>query len=262
MRCLSARSAMPRLHVSRRAMVGTVVVLALLVPGWFWVRDSSLVAVTEVQITGASGPQAAQVRQALTDAAERMSTLDVQPAALARAVRQFPIVARVRVQPHLPHELDVEITQHVPVGALARGGGRVAVAGDGTILEGTLTNGLPIVPVASAPGAPRLVDPRALRMVALLDAAPAPLRARVTRVGIDDHGLIAALTAGPDLYFGGPGRLGAKWAAAARVLADRTARGAAYVDLRVPERPAAGGLGSAAAPTATANAQLQVQASQ
>jgi len=262
MRRPSGRLAIPRVHVPRRAAVGAVVSLSFLVPGWFWVRDSSLVGIREVQITGLSGPQAAQVRQVLTDAAERMSTLHVQPARLVEAVRGFPIVAGVRVQPHLPHELDVEITQHVAVGALVRGDRRIAVAGDGTILEGTLTKGLPVVPVSSAPGGRRLVERDALRMVALLGAAPAILRDRVSRVGTGSHGLIAQLSAGPDLYFGGSGRLSAKWAAATSVLADPDARGAAYLDLRVPERPAAGGFGSASGATAPADTQPQVQSPQ
>jgi cell division protein FtsQ len=47
---------------------------------------------------------------------------------------------------------------------------------------------------------------------------------------------------GPKLYFGGAARLEAKWGAAAQVLAHRSSRGASYVDLRIPERPVAGGL--------------------
>ena len=48
---------------------------------------------------------------------------------------------------------------------------------------------------------------------------------------------------GPDLIFGDARRAAAKWAAAARVLAEPSAAGATYLDLRVPERVAAGGLG-------------------
>ena len=44
---------------------------------------------------------------------------------------------------------------------------------------------------------------------------------------------------GPVLYFGDSHRLAAKWAAASRVLADASSRGATYLDLRLPERPAA-----------------------
>jgi cell division protein FtsQ len=75
-----------------------------------------------------------------------------------------------------------------------------------------------------------------------LAAAPAPLRAKVTRVYAGPRGLTAPLRDGPVLYFGGAERLRAKWTAGARVLADRSSAGATYLDLRLPERPAAGGL--------------------
>jgi cell division protein FtsQ len=83
---------------------------------------------------------------------------------------------------------------------------------------------------------------RTLRIVALLAAAPPELRAKVSRVYAGPRGLTAPLDAGPILYFGGADRLRAKWTAAARVLADRSSAGATYLDLRLPERPAAGGL--------------------
>lgn len=233
-----------------------------MVPGWFWLRDSSLVRVNEVTITGVSGPQAAEVRQALTDAAERMSTLNVEPGKLVDAVRQFPIVAGVKVHPHLLHKLDVVVQQRVAVGALANGDRRLAVADDGTILEGTLTQGLPLVPVSSPPGGRVLVEPEALRMVALLGAAPSALRDRVTRVAFGEHGLTAHISDGPDLYFGPAARLRAKWTAVARVLADPSSRGATYLDLRVPERPAAGGLEPTGEPTTITDPQPEVQTSQ
>jgi hypothetical protein len=47
---------------------------------------------------------------------------------------------------------------------------------------------------------------------------------------------------GPDLIMGSAERLPAKWTAAARVLSSPSAKGATYIDLRLPERPAAGGL--------------------
>jgi cell division protein FtsQ len=59
---------------------------------------------------------------------------------------------------------------------------------------------------------------------------------------VSQRNLIALLHDGPKLYFGGGGRRVAKWSAAARLLADSAARGATYVDLRLPERPVAGGV--------------------
>ena len=60
---------------------------------------------------------------------------------------------------------------------------------------------------------------------------------------------------GPQIIFGDATRIDAKWAAAAAVLADSRAKGATYVDVRLPERPVAGGLASESlAPLDTASA--------
>jgi cell division protein FtsQ len=88
-------------------------------------------------------------------------------------------------------------------------------------------------------------------------AAPAPLRRRIERVNEEPgRGLVVELRRGPDVVLGSAERLEGKWAAAARVLADPAARGASYVDVRLPERPVAGGLGAQtiapAAPAGTA----------
>jgi cell division protein FtsQ len=252
----------PRPHLSRRAAAGTLLAVALLVPGWFWLRDSPLVSVDHVHITGVSGSQAAEVRQAITDAARQQSTLDLDPGKITQAVATFPIVAGVSVRAHPLHTIDVIVREHVPVGALSTGDRRIAVAGDGTILEGAVTHGLPLVPVSAPPGGRQLTEARAVRMVALLAAAPRPLRDRVSSVALNGHGLVAHLSNGPDLYFGPASRLAAKWAAAGAVLADYSSRGATYLDLRVPERPAAGGLQPTLTSPPTTNGQPQVQTPQ
>jgi cell division protein FtsQ len=247
----SVRIAAPRL--SRRTVAGALVALALLVPGALWLRDSSLVAVSHVQITGATGADGEQVRQAITDAAHGMSTLHLDPSRITAAVQPFPIVESVEVRGALPHTLKVVVHEHVPVGALSLGARREAVASDGTVLSDTSPVGLPLVPVKSPPGGKRLAERNALRLVALLGAAPAALRSHVARVGLGPHGLTAWLVEGPPLYFGPGTRLRAKWLAAATVLADPSSHGARYIDLRVPEQPAAGGL-------EPLNAQPEVQA--
>jgi cell division protein FtsQ len=243
MRRLPGRMRLPTVPApSRRMVAGALVTAAVVLPAGLWLRDSPLVTVRHVHVTGISGPQAGQVRQAITDAADGMSTLHVDSGKLQAAVRGFPIVDRVSVHRDLPHTIDVTVREHVPVGALALGGRRVPVAADGTILNGTLTRGLALIPVGAPPGGDRLAERRALRLVALLAAAPARLRNRVRSVGYGPHGLTARISRGPILYFGPGTRLRAKWIAAARVLADYSSKGATYLDLRVPERPAAGGV--------------------
>src|SRR3954465_1665395 len=182
------RIALPRVPApSRRIAAGALVTAAVLLPFGFWLRDSSLVSVRRVEVIGASGPEAAQVRQALTDAAHGMSTLHVDTGRLRGAVRRFSIVEGIEVHRDLPHTLEVTVRQHVAVGALALGSRRVAVAGDGTILNGSLTRGLPLVPVGAPPGGRRLAEARPLRLVLLLAAAPSRLRSRISHVGYGPH---------------------------------------------------------------------------
>jgi cell division protein FtsQ len=98
------------------------------------------------------------------------------------------------------------------------------------------------VQMSSVPAGNRLTDPRASQAVAMLAAAPPALRTRVENVWTGGHGLSARLSRGPLLYFGTADRLAAKWAAITRVLEDPEAAGALYLDVRIPERTAAGGL--------------------
>lgn len=262
MRRLTGRLPVPHLNLSRRTFAAMLVGVLLVVPGWFVLRSSPLVGVDEVTITGLSGPQATQVRLALEAAAREMTTLKVDEQALRDAVSQYPIIASITARARPLHRLDIDVEQHVAVAALANGDKRMAVAGDGTILAGTLTKDLPLVPVGSPPGGTTVAEPKARRMVALLGAAPTGLLAKIERVEVTDRGLTAHVSDGPQLYFGTDTRLEAKWAAATRVLADAYSRGATYLDVRVPERPAAGGLEPEQTSTTPANPLPEVQALQ
>jgi cell division protein FtsQ len=73
---------------------------------------------------------------------------------------------------------------------------------------------------------------------------------------VPSHGYVARLANGPEVWLGAAARLDAKWAAAAAVLAQESSQGANYIDVRIPERPVAGGVAvpadSQAAPEAPA----------
>ena len=242
-------------RVPVRALGACAVVLALLGGGWLWLRDSSLVAVRQVTVTGVSGSDAPRVRAALEDAARDMTTLHVRDGQLHTAVEPFSAVEGVEAHADFPHRLNIVVHEHVAVGALTSGSEHLAVAADGTLLRNTPTADLPVISIRAALGGDVLTDKRALRAVALLAAAPTVLRERVAKVYVGDRGLTARLTRGPALYFGGGDRLRAKWVAATTVLADHSSAGATYLDLRLPERPAAGGLvAPTPAPAATTTA--------
>jgi cell division protein FtsQ len=225
-----------------RAAVAFVGVLALLSGAWLWLRDSNLVGVERVTVTGVSGPDAPRVREALASAARDMTTLHVRAGELRTAVDPYPAVLAVKTDADFPHGLRIAVRERNAVGTVVAGEQRVPVAADGTLMRTTTSAGLPEIAAKALPGGSHASDAGVRRAVAVLSAAPGALRARVRRVYVGDRGWTLPLRDGPTLYFGGSERLAAKWAAAATVLADPTSAGATYLDLRLPERPAAGGL--------------------
>lgn len=226
-----------------RFAVWALAVIALLIAGGMWLRDSSLVAVQRVTVVGLSGPETDRVTAQLTAAAKDMTTLHVRGDQLRSVVAPYPVVKDLRVSADFPHGLKITVVENTPVAVVQAEGVKMPVAADGRLLRGAEQRSLPVVPLSVPPGGERVVDRVARQAIAALGAAPAALRNRVLRASSTRHGgLTLVLQDGPDLRFGGADRLAAKWAAAAAVLADENSRGATYLDLRYPERPAAGGL--------------------
>ncbi len=153
----------------------------------------------------------------------------------------------MRAQPSFPHGLRIEVSEQPPVAALEAGGARTALAADGVSLGARLLSGsLPVVHLGTGAEAVlpiaghRVHDGALLSQLGVLGAAPRPLAALVTRVYMGPHGVTVALANRVLVYFGDATRPHAKWLSLARVLADASSAGAIYVDVRVPERPAAG----------------------
>ncbi len=240
---------------TRLAVLCAIVLAGLGFGAWVWVRDSSLVAVTQVTIGGESGADAGVIRSALRAAAGNMTTLDVQMGRLRAAVAPFPEVRRLRVRTVFPHRMVIEVIEQRPVGILEAAGRAVPVAADGTILRAVAVSAtLPAIPVSVFPVGRHLREGRAADAVALLGAAPAQLLTRISQVTtVAGHGLAAQLRNGPNIYFGAPLHLSAKWLAATEVLGDPGSSGAAYIDVSDPGRPAAGAGGSATAASAAAS---------
>jgi cell division protein FtsQ len=225
----------------------------LLLGAWLWLRDSSLVAVDHVTVSGASGPDAAQIRRALEAQARTMTTLDVRMGDLRTAVAPFPVVKDLRVSTQFPHGMRITVVEQIPVGVIQIGARTVAVAGDGTLLHDVVPHGsLPVISLRVPPGGSRVTDPASLQLVALLAAAPYQLLSHIGQVSqAPPHGLVAQLRSGPAIYFGQPTDLASKWTAATAVLADSGSSGSAYIDVSDPYRPAAGAGSGAAGGSAT-----------
>jgi len=232
-------------HIRRRALV--LAVLGGLLFGLYmvWLRDIGLVAVEKVEVTGLTGKDAAQATRALEGVARDSTTLHVDRAAIDAVAERFPIIHSVRIETDFPSGLRIAVTEQRPAAMLVAGSRRIPVAGDGAVLTAlTIKGSLPTIQV-EAGNVPdkRLTRSSTLDAVRVAGGAPAALTPRlesVTRQGA--QGWVVQVEDGPQLFFGAATSVAVKWAAAARVLADRDAAGADYIDLRIPGRPAAGGL--------------------
>lgn len=228
--------------LKRRLLVAALIAAALLAGYMLWLRNSSLVAVEEVRINGAT--QNPSVEEALRAAALEQSTLNLDLAALQAAVAGDPAVRGVSAQPDFPHGLVVDVDIREPVGLLKGAG--LLVAGDGVVLnaEGGKTDSVPTI---GARGDDLVgggsVKGEALEIARVLGAAPEPLLAEVARGSVDDDfGVVVELKGGLELRFGDLGGADLKWRAAAAVIAHNSFTAAAYIDLSVPDRPVAGGV--------------------
>jgi cell division protein FtsQ len=229
-----------------RPLLALAVIAMLAGSGWLWFRDSSFAAVEHVEVIGLSSSEADEVRQALDAAGRSMTTLHVDRAELDASVERFTSVDSLRVQADFPHGLSIEVTEREPIAEVDLAGDVIPVGAGGRLMRGVApTRKLPVLHATRlAPGG-RLTDPEALAAVTVLAAAPEPLRQKVKKIWSGPKGLALDLRQGPDLYFGTADRPVAKWMATASVLADPGSAGAVYLDVRVPERVAAGGLGVA-----------------
>ncbi len=227
----------------KRILAGVLVAACAVVGGWLWVRDSSLVAVRDVYVTGVNSSEGPQIRNALRNAALDMTTLHVREDALRTAVAQYPSVKSFDVDADFPRKLSIVVHERAAVAAIQSGAATVAASRDGLVLRGMRARGLPTLRVNSAPAGKRVTDRRTLGALAVAGGAPPELRDRIERLWSSPRGLTLDLRNGPKLVFGSGADASRKWVAAVRVLADPSSAGATYLDLRVPERVAAGGLG-------------------
>jgi cell division protein FtsQ len=229
----------------RRRLIAVLALAAVLGAVYlFWFRDSSFVQVEKVTVTGLTTHEAPEIRAALTRAGRGMTTLDLDVDTLRRAVGGNPIVHSISATPQFPHGLRIEVVENVPRAWLVGAGGRVPVAGNGTVLpEQTVSGNLPAIQLSGALVSGRVDDRATASLVSVAAAAPAGIVHKLSRITRQaGKGIVVQLRGGPPVYFGEATQLEAKWADAVAILADHGSQGAAYVDVRMPDRPVAGGL--------------------
>jgi cell division protein FtsQ len=232
--------------ISWRYRLATIAILAVTAAAgyFFWARDSSLVAIDNVDVVGVTAGDRSQIIGQLTDASESMTTLHVDRAKLESIAAQFPTVASINIDPNFPHGMRIEVTERPPTMIVAAGGRQVPVAADGTLLTGVEVSEddhLPVLEVEKAPAGATLQGTE-LDEALVAGAAPPELRPLISKLEFTkEFGVQITLRGGIPVRFGTGAAAGEKWSAVAAVLADPKLTTLSYVDVRVPERPAVGG---------------------
>jgi cell division protein FtsQ len=246
---------------ARRRLRIAAIALALAVPlltgGWLWLRNSSFVSIEHVRVSGLHGADAPAIEAALADAARQMSTLNVNQGKLRAAVASYPVVGALQVHTSFPHGVSIRVVEQPPVAMLSAGGVDTAVSASGVVLgTARASEALPALKssVQLTPGE-RVREPALVAELTVLGVAPARLAKDVERAYTGRKGLTLVMHGGLLAYFGDASRPHAKWIALARVLADSSSAGASYIDVRSPERPAAGFPAGVTPPPATGEAE-------
>ena len=221
------------------ALLGTAIAL------YVAARQTSLVAVRELKVSGAPASVETRVRQALAPLVGA-SLVRVSPTDVAERLVPIPEVESVTIDRAFPHALKVRITTARRVAVLRQGKEAFVVSERGRIL-GTVAK-------RSFAGLPRIWVPTAddlsvggtvgdQRTLSSVTAATAVFHGGLGGVGVrtivaGDNELTYALRNGLEVRLGNLGQLPLKLALARKILALGGVQ--RYVDVSVPDRPVAG----------------------
>ena len=229
-------------QVLRRRLVVVGAVGVILLAGYLiFLRNSSLFAVDQVEVSGVTANQE-RITAALVRAADDMTTLHVREDDLRKAVGSFPTVAALSTSTDFPHGLKIEVTERPPVAVAKIDGEPTPVSGDGFVLTGIDFDPKELPSLDAGPGEDGRLGGEGTAQAAILGATPEELRPRLRSAtwDLERGGVVVDLDGAPELRFGEGDRGADKWEAVVTVLADPDLGSPGYVDVSVPGRPVSG----------------------
>jgi cell division protein FtsQ len=232
----------------RSLAVGAAV--ALIAAGLYGLaRETSMFAVTKIEVDGAPPALATQVRAALSSYGGR-SLVVVDADRVAQLADGLPAVRSSVVDRAFPHTLRIHVVPEVPVAVLRRGPDSWLVSARGRVI-GRIERGThPALPRIWLPvrteielGVLLADEPGALAARSLAAFVGSGLTKQIAFVRALDGQITLGLRGGLEIRLGPPVDLRLKIAIAHGILptlALPAAGGPDYLDLAVPERPVAG----------------------
>lgn len=230
---------------SGHSILAGLALLAVAAGGYAVARTSSLFAVEQVRVEGATPALARKVREALSPSLGT-SLIALDGAAVVGRVEQLPEVRSAVYDRAFPHTLVVTVRRERPAAVLRRGSESWLVSARGRVIRPLRRRDHPRLPRVWVPRGTPVAPGAVLAGAGILRAAGAaavlldePLPRRVTAVRAGEGDLAFRLAGGLELRLGDPSELRLKLAVAREVL-PLVEPGTLYLDLSVPERPVAG----------------------
>jgi cell division protein FtsQ len=209
-------------------MAGAGAVVAIAVSAWV-VWGTPLLGVRTVEVTGSriAGPE--QVR-AVADVVDGTPLARVDLDDVSQRVRGLPSVASVAVRRSWPNTLVIEVTERVPVAAVAVAGGFAIVDADGIVFDRRADR--PDSAVLLKVALLRPDDPTTRAALRVVVALTQPLRERLTQLVADSPTHIRLELTGGRVIVWGDAEQNESKAAVATALLNRPVR---TIDVSSPE---------------------------
>jgi cell division protein FtsQ len=233
---------------SRRAAVVGATILGSLLLLYAAARETSLFAVTTIQVAGAPTEVAADTREALASVHGR-SLVSVDAHELERKLARVPTIRAAAVDRAFPHALVVRVVPERPT-AVYRAGTRAWLLGaDGRVIAAIEPHERARLPRI------RLAEPTRPNVGGTLEAAgadvalrvlralPSPFPVRVLYAETTAAGVVVVVEDGLEIRLGEPTQIPRKLESARAVLRTLPAEertGLGYLDVTVPDRVVAG----------------------
>jgi cell division protein FtsQ len=234
-----------RLVPTARSLLIAFALLAGATLSYVAARETSMFAVREIRIEGASPSVVKQVERALAETRGE-SLLVVDLAAARSAVQSVPTVAWATFDRAFPHTLAVRVGPERPVAVVRQGAAAYVVSARGRVVARVRRGTRPAlariwVPSGSADLAPGATVTGDLRtaITAVSPLAGRRFPSRVVSVQAADDALTLRLRSGLEIRLGDATDVSLKLVVARRVI-PLLRPGSRYLDVSVPERPVAG----------------------
>jgi cell division septal protein FtsQ len=238
-----------RFAPSGRSLAIGVGVVAIAAGLYGLARESSMFAVTTIEVEGASPALATEVRSEVRSI-EGQSLVALDGAAVSQRVDGLATVRSSVVDRAFPHTLRIYVVPEVPVAVLRRGADSFLVSARGRVIAAMERGARPDLPRIWLPVRTELAlgslltdEPGALAARSLAAFVGSGFPGRVSFVRALDGEITLGLRGGLEIMLGPPIDLRLKIAVARGILpllALPSHGGPDYLDLTVPERPVAG----------------------